>query len=111
MSKDKTGGKRMQQMLKSGKLTIRGAVHRPLQSSRVAGHLRDRHNKNRPMQPLLDNDNRVTAYGLSRSRDDKGNIVKRSCNPFVNCLHTSVGHCYETMEVLIVETYGEEDNV
>lgn len=48
------------------------------------------------------------AYGLSRSRDAKGVIVKRTCNHFVNCIHTTVGHCYETMEVLIVEVYDED---
>ena len=48
------------------------------------------------------------AYGLSRSRDKKGVIVKRTCNPFVNCIHTTVGHCYETMEVLIVEVYESD---
>ena len=31
------------------------------------------------------------AYGLSRSRDKHGNIVKRSLNPYVNCIHTNVG--------------------
>ena len=46
------------------------------------------------------------AYGLSRSRDKKGVIVKRTCNPFVNCLHASCGGGFETMWVLIVEVYG-----
>ena len=27
-------------------------------------------------------------YGLSRSRDKQGNVVKRSLNDYVNCLHT-----------------------
>ena len=47
------------------------------------------------------------AYGLSRSRDKHGNIVKRTCNPYVNCLHASCGGGYETMWVLIVEVYED----
>ena len=31
------------------------------------------------------------VYGVSRSRDKKGVIVKRNLNPFVNCIHTMVG--------------------
>jgi hypothetical protein len=47
-----------------------------------------------------------TMYGLSRSRDKKGNIVKRNLNPFINCIHTMVGgKCFGTMEVLVVEVY------
>lgn len=45
------------------------------------------------------------AYGLSRSRDANGNIVKRNINPYVNCIHTSIEHAWSTMEVLIVEIY------
>ena len=33
----------------------------------------------------------MKAYGLSRSRDKKGKVIKRSLNPYVNCLHTQVG--------------------
>jgi hypothetical protein len=33
----------------------------------------------------------VEAYGLSRSRDKKGVIVKRNVNPYVNCIHASIG--------------------
>ena len=49
-------------------------------------------------------------YGLSRSRDKKGNVVSRNLNPFVNCLHTLVGHCRENMEVYVIEVYGQEIN-
>lgn len=42
-------------------------------------------------------------YGLSRSRDKKGNVVKRNLNPYVNCLHTLVGSCRENMEVYVME--------
>lgn len=46
-------------------------------------------------------------YGLSRSRDKSGKIVKRNCNPYINCIHTLVENAYGTMEVLIVETYED----
>ena len=48
------------------------------------------------------------AYGLSRSRDKKGNIIKRTLNEYVNCLHASCGGGYETMQVLVVEVYDEQ---
>lgn len=48
------------------------------------------------------------AYGLSRSRDKKGKIVKRPINPYVNCIHASVGGGRETMWVLIVEVYESD---
>lgn len=52
----------------------------------------------------------IEVYGLSRSRDKKGNVIKRNLNPWANCIHTLVGgKCFGTMEVLIVETY-EKDN-
>lgn len=47
--------------------------------------------------------NRV--YGLSRSRDKKGNIVKRNLNSVVNTIHTLVGCGWDTMDVIIVEVY------
>lgn len=49
----------------------------------------------------------MEAFGLSRSRDKKGNIVKRSLNPYVNCIHTMVGGGWDTMEVLVVIVYEE----
>ena len=62
------------------------------------------------MQPLLGNGGRMKeAYGLSRSRDRKGNIVKRNLNPFVNCIHTNAGGGWKTMEILVVEVYDETD--
>ena len=48
-------------------------------------------------------------YGLSRSMDKKGNIVKRNLNDVVNCIHTNKGSGSKTMEILIVEVY-EQDN-
>lgn len=49
-------------------------------------------------------------FGLSRVRDEKGVIVKRRINPWVNCIHTLVGAGYETMQVLILEYTDEEDS-
>lgn len=51
----------------------------------------------------------MEAFGLSRSRDKKGNIVKRSLNPYVNCIHCSVGSGFESMAVYIVELYEDID--
>lgn len=48
-------------------------------------------------------------YDLSRTRDKKGEIVKRTLKNHVNCLHASCGGGYETMLILVVEIY-EEDN-
>ena len=44
-------------------------------------------------------------FGLSRSRDAKGNIVNRQLRSVVNCLHSSCGGGYDTMIILIVEVY------
>ena len=49
-----------------------------------------------------------TIYGLSRSRDKHGNIVKRNLNDVVNCIHTLVGSGWDTMQVLVVEVYEED---
>ena len=51
----------------------------------------------------------MKAYGLSRSRDKKGKVIKRSLNPYVNCLHTQVGGARENMEVYIIEMYEEQE--
>lgn len=53
----------------------------------------------------------MEAFGLSRSRDKKGNIVKRSLNPYVNCIHTMVGGGWDTMDVLVVIVYEENSNL
>ena len=49
-------------------------------------------------------------YGLSRSRDKHGNIVKRNLNDVVNCIHTNAGSGYKTMEILIVEIEDEQES-
>ena len=51
-----------------------------------------------------------TIYGLSRSRDKHGNIVKRNLNDVVNCIHTNAGSGYKTMEILIVEVEDEQES-
>jgi hypothetical protein len=48
-------------------------------------------------------------YGLSRSRDKQGKVVKRSLNDYVNCLHTQVGSARDNMEVYVVEVYVERE--
>lgn len=48
-------------------------------------------------------------YGLGRSRDERGNIVKRYLNDYVNTIHTMVGGGYETMQVLVMEVYDKSD--
>lgn len=53
---------------------------------------------------------KTEAYGLSRTRDEHGNITRRTLNPYANCIHTSVGGGWPTMEVLIVEVYEDEIN-
>lgn len=48
-------------------------------------------------------------YGLTRSRDKKGVIVKRDIASYVNCIHTSVGGGHETMWVLVLEVLTDEN--
>lgn len=43
------------------------------------------------------------GYGRTRSGSDKGDIVKRHFNDYVNCIHTMVGGGWKTMEVLVAE--------
>ncbi len=49
-------------------------------------------------------------YGLSRSRDEKGKVVSRSVNDYINCIHASVAGGYENMWVLVLEVYDDTDN-
>lgn len=46
---------------------------------------------------------RKVCFGISRSRDKKGIIVKQELKPYTMCIHTNVGGGYETMQVLIAE--------
>lgn len=50
-------------------------------------------------------------YGLSRSRDKTGKVVKRSLNPYVNCLHTQVGGARDNMEIYVIEIMEKENIV
>jgi len=50
-----------------------------------------------------------TIYGVSRSRDKKGKIVKQEPKDYVMCIHASVGGGYESMQVWVLEVY-EGDN-
>ena len=52
---------------------------------------------------------RIKAYGVSRSRDKKGRIVKREFKDYTMCIHASIGGGRESMWVLVAEEY-EEDN-
>ena len=49
----------------------------------------------------------IDAYGISRTRDKKGKIIKQEPLDWVNCIHTMVGGGWETMAVLVLEVYGK----
>lgn len=51
------------------------------------------------------------AFGISRTRDKKGVIIKQTTLPWVNCIHTMVGGGYETMQVLVLEVYDDKESV
>lgn len=52
---------------------------------------------------------KINKYGVSRSRDKKGKIVKRELKDYTMCIHASVGGGgRETMWVLIAEVYEED---
>lgn len=46
-------------------------------------------------------------YGVSRSRDEKGNVVRRELKDYVMCIHASVGGGRENMWVLVAEVYED----
>ena len=48
------------------------------------------------------------TYGVSRSRDKKGNVVNQPVNPYVNCIHAQVGGGRENMAVLVMEIEYED---
>ena len=50
------------------------------------------------------------VFGISRSRDRKGNIVKQEPIDHTMCIHTMVGGGYATMAVLVLEVYEETHN-
>ena len=47
-------------------------------------------------------------YGVSRSRDKRGKIVKREFKDYTMCIHAQVGAGRENMWVLIAEVYEED---
>ena len=54
----------------------------------------------------------IDAYGISRTRDKKGKIIKQEPLDWVNCIHTMVGGGWDTMAVLVLEVYdGDKEPV
>lgn len=47
------------------------------------------------------------AYGVSRTRDKKGAIVKQDLLDWVNCLHANCGGGWETMWILVFIDMGK----
>lgn len=47
-------------------------------------------------------------FGVSRNRDKQGRVIKRNLNPYVNCIHTLVGHARDNMEVYVMEVIYEQ---
>lgn len=54
---------------------------------------------------------RTAVYGVSRTRDRKGEIVKRDLRGWVNCVHTMAGAGWETMEILVLEVYEKDSGI
>ena len=50
----------------------------------------------------------IDAYGISRTRDKKGVIIKQEPKPRTMCVHTMCGGGWETMAVLVLEVYDGE---
>lgn len=48
------------------------------------------------------------AYGVSRTRDKQGVIIKQTTLPWVNCIHRNCGGGWKTMEILVLEVYEED---
>ena len=44
----------------------------------------------------------MEAYGISRTRDKKGVIIKQTTLPWVNCIHRNCGGGWKTMEILVL---------
>ena len=53
---------------------------------------------------------KINKYGVSRSRDKKGRIVKREFKDYTMCIHAQVGCGRENMWVLIAEVYEDESD-
>lgn len=50
---------------------------------------------------------RTRVYGISRSRDKKGKVVKQEPIDHVLCVHTNVAGGHENMWVLVLEVYED----
>lgn len=49
------------------------------------------------------------AYGISRTRDERGNITKTELKPYTMCIHTTVGGT--RLAVLIAEEYEGDTEI
>ena len=49
------------------------------------------------------------VYGMSRTRDKKGKVIKRTCNNFVSCIHSTITGGIPNMWVLVAEVYEDTD--
>lgn len=54
---------------------------------------------------------RIKAYGVSRSRDERGRIVNVEFKDYTMCLHASIGGGHPSMWVLVAEEYEEDDTI
>lgn len=50
------------------------------------------------------------AYGISRTRDRKGAIIKQEPKDWTMCIHTMCGGGCETMAVLVLEVYADDNS-
>ena len=53
---------------------------------------------------------KINKYGVSRSRDKNGKIVKREFKDYTMCIHAQVGGGRKNMWVLIAEVYEDESD-
>lgn len=51
------------------------------------------------------------VWGLSRTRDRKGKVVRRLLKPYVMCIHTDAGAGRENMWILIAEKWARKPRV
>lgn len=51
---------------------------------------------------------RIHYYGVSRSRDRGGQVVKRELTNYTMCVHPNAASGFPTMLVLIAEVYDSD---
>ena len=51
---------------------------------------------------------KTNKYGVSRTRDKHGKVIKREFKDYTMCIHASVGGGRETMWVLVAEVQEDE---